>query len=234
MQTDAPVGRSSLSMELWVIAGGCALTFLSATANAGFFITLGTSVSHLTGDVTRVAVELTQGTHHITMLARHLLLAMSGFLLGAMTAGFAIHHPNLEISRPYGRAVMAIGACLLLAHIFLTDHPLAAISLASFACGFQNALATHYRGMILRTTHITGLLTDLGTNFGMRLRGHAIAPWKMFVPMLLVGSFFLGSGMGAFLVIQGDWPFLAVTASLYMTGGLGWTVYKHFVRGKRG
>jgi uncharacterized membrane protein YoaK (UPF0700 family) len=218
-------------MELWVIAGGCALTLLSAMANAGFLITLGTSVSHLTGDVTRVAVELTQDTHHVTKLARHLLLAMSGFLLGAMTAGFAIHHPNLEISRPYGRAVMAIGACLLLAHFFLTDHPLVAIALTSFGCGFQNALATHYRGMILRTTHITGLLTDLGTNLGMRLRGHAIAPWKILVPLLLVGSFFLGSGMGALLVMQGSWSFLAVTACLYMTGGLGWTVYKHLIRG---
>jgi|GEM_PF-5134493 len=39
------------------------------------------------------------------------------------------------------------------------------------ACGFQNALATHY-GLVLRTTHVTGLLTDLGTNLGMRLRGH--------------------------------------------------------------
>jgi uncharacterized membrane protein YoaK (UPF0700 family) len=217
-------------MELWVIAGGCALTFLSATANAGFLIKLGTSVSHLTGDVTRVAVELTQGSHHVTQMGNHLLLAMSGFLLGAMTAGFAIHHPSLEISRPYGRAVMAIGACLLFAHFTLKDYPLVAIALASFGCGFQNALATHYRGMILRTTHITGLLTDLGTNLGMRIRGHVIAPWKMVVPLLLVGSFFLGSGVGAILVIQGDWPFLAITASLYMIVGAGWTVYKHWWR----
>jgi len=230
MQVVAPVGRSSRSMELWVIAGGCALTFLSATANAGFLIKLGTSVSHLTGDVTRVAVELTQGSHHVTQMANHLLLAMSGFLLGAMSAGFAIHHPSLEISRPYGRAVMAIGACLLLAHFTLKDYPLVAIALASFGCGFQNALATHYRGMILRTTHITGLLTDLGTNLGMRIHGHVIAPWKMLVPLLLVGSFFLGSGAGAILVIQGDWPFLAITASLYMIVGAGWTVYKHWWR----
>lgn len=213
-----------------MIAGGCMLTFLSATANAGFLIKLGTSVSHLTGDVTRVAVELMQGTHEVTLLARHLLLAMGGFLLGAMTAGFAIHHPNLEISRPYGRAVMAIGICLLLAHLIFFEHPLIAIALASFACGFQNALATHYRGMILRTTHITGLLTDLGTNLGMRVRGHAVAPWKILVPMLLVGSFFLGSAAGAFLVLQGNWPFLAITACFYIVVGAGWTIYKHWWR----
>lgn len=86
--------------------------------------------------------------------------------------------------------------------------------------------------MILRTTHITGLLTDLGTNLGMRLRGHAIAPWKMLVPLLLVGSFFIGSGMGAFLVL-GDFPFLVIAAFLYMAGGLSWTIYKHLLRGRR-
>lgn len=219
--------------EKWVIAGGCALTFLSATANAGFFLQLGTSVSHLTGDVTKVAAELADGSHQVTRTALQLLLAMIGFLLGAMTAGFAIHHPNLEISRPYGRAVMAIGLCLLLSHFCLLQRPLLAIGLASYACGFQNALATHYRGMILRTTHITGLLTDLGTNVGMKLRGHSIAWWKMVIPLCLVGSFFIGAVMGALLVLQGSYPFLLVTAFLYLFGGASWTIYKHLWLSKK-
>lgn len=214
------------AMEHWVIAGGCALTFLSAAANAGFLIELGTSISHLTGDVTKVAVELTQGNHRITRMALHLLWATVGFLLGASVAGYAIHHPNLEISRPYGRAVIAIGLCMLIAHGFLHTQPLISVTLASFACGFQNALATHYRGMILRTTHITGLLTDLGTNIGMRLKGHSIASWKILIPILLVCHFFLGSVLGAILVQQFPRTFLLYVASLYLCGGLFWTVYK--------
>ena len=100
--------RPKREMEHWVIAGGCALTFLSATANAGFLIELGTSVSHLTGDVSKVAVEFAQGTHRVVELAMNLLVATLSFLLGATIAGYAIHHPSLEISRPYGRAVMVI------------------------------------------------------------------------------------------------------------------------------
>lgn len=215
-------------MEHWVIAGGCALTFLSAAANAGFLIQLGTSVSHLTGDVTKVAVELTQGNHRITRMALHLLLATLGFLLGASVAGYAIHHPNLEISRPYGRAVIAIGACMAVAHLFLYRRPLLAVAVASFACGFQNALATHYRGMILRTTHITGLLTDLGTNIGMKLKGHSIANWKIFVPSLLVLHFFCGSVLGALLVHAFPHTFLLYVAALYLCGGLFWTIYKRW------
>lgn len=213
--------------ETWVIVGGCALTFLSATANAGFFLQLGTSISHLTGDVTKVAAELAHGSNYVTQTALQLLLAMMGFLLGAMTAGFAIHHPNLEISRPYGRAVMVIGLCLLLAHFALPSLPLLAIAFASYACGFQNALATHYRGMILRTTHITGLLTDLGTNLGMKLRGHSIAWWKMMIPLSLVSSFFLGAVSGSLLVLYGSHSFLLITALLYVSGGAAWSIYKH-------
>jgi uncharacterized membrane protein YoaK (UPF0700 family) len=220
--------RPKREMEHWVIAGGCALTFLSATANAGFLIELGTSVSHLTGDVSKVAVEFAQGTHRVVELAMNLLVATLSFLLGATMAGYAIHHPSLEISRPYGRAVMVIGLCMLMAHAVLSAFPLAAIGVASFACGFQNALATHYRGMILRTTHITGLLTDLGTNLGMTIRGHDIARWKILIPLFLVLSFFLGSALGAVLVIRLHAPFLLVVASLYVAGGLSWSIYKHW------
>ena len=61
----------------------------------------------------------------------NLLVATLSFLLGATMAGYAIHHPSLEISRPYGRAVMVIGLCMLMAHAVLSAFPLAAIGVAS-------------------------------------------------------------------------------------------------------
>ena len=45
----------------WIVIGGCLLAFLSAAVNAGFLIRLGTSVSHLTGDVSKVAVDGMRG-----------------------------------------------------------------------------------------------------------------------------------------------------------------------------
>lgn len=36
------------------------------------------------------------------------------------------------------------------------------LSILAFACGSQNAIFTHYSNSIIRTTHLTGLTTDLG------------------------------------------------------------------------
>ena len=215
----------------WVIAGGCCLAFLSAAVNAGFLIELGTSVSHLTGDVSRVAMEALRGNGSGASGALYLFVATVGFLLGATVSGYFIHHPTVEFSRPYGRAVTSIGTCLVLAHFTLGNWPVAAIGFGSFACGLQNALATHYRGMILRTTHVTGLLTDFGTNLGMRFKGHQIARWKLLVPMLLVLSFFGGALFGSILNRWQPLSFLLILGAIYIAVGIGWTCYKRLLHG---
>ena len=46
--------------------------------------------------------------------------------------------------------------------------------LASAACGLQNALATTYSGAIVRTTHVTGIFTDLGIMLGAIFRGQTL------------------------------------------------------------
>ena len=221
------MSRTLQPQTIWVVAGGCCFAFLSAAVNAGFLIKLGTSVGHLTGDVSRVAMDAVVSHAHVWSAAANLLTATLGFLAGATGAGYFIHHPNLNLTRPYGRAVCAGGALLLAAHFLIGRHPLIAILLASMTCGLQNALATHFRGMVLRTTHLTGLLTDLGTNLGMRLKGHRIHGWKLLVPACISLSFFAGAAFGSILVYAFQAPFLLILSSIYLAGGIGWTIYKH-------
>lgn len=211
----------------WIIAGGCLLACLSAAVNAGFLLRLGTSVSHLTGDVSRVAVDIFGDPKDQPEAVIRLLTATAGFVLGAATSGFFIHSHRLETTRPYGRSTMAIGGLLLIAH-FVTDfRPVLAIALTSFACGLQNALATNYRGVILRTTHITGLLTDLGSNLGMRARGYAVEPHRIGIPLALVVSYFAGAAFGGYLEIVLREPSLLILALTYVLGGTIWTIAKH-------
>lgn len=94
----------------------------------------------------------------------------------------------------------------------------------------QNALATRYRGLVLRTTHITGLLTDLGQLLGMRLRGHPIEGWKITTPLLLAGAFAAGSAAGAVLHLMTPVPVTLACGCVYIAGGLLWTFLKHVVR----
>lgn len=156
-----------------------------------------------------------------------LAIAAFGFVAGALVAGYFIHHPNLDLERPYGRSVSFIGVCLLGAHFALDTIPWLAVGLAAFSFGLQNALATHYRGMILRTTHLTGLLTDFGVHLGMRAKGHRIPSWKLIVPGSLILSFFFGAVFGALMVLKWYLPFALLISCSYLIGGIGWSVYKH-------
>lgn len=209
------------------VATGCFLAFLSAGVNACYLIHLGASVSHLTGDVSKVALNVVQGHAALSLTIFNLVSATFGFVSGAALSGYFIHHPNVEFTRPYGRSVLAIGVCLMAAHFAFDHAPIVSIGIAGLACGFQNALATHYRGMILRTTHVTGLLTDLGTNLGMRLKGHEIASWKLLVPILLLISFFVGSFAGCMVFLLFTSRALLLYAFIYIALGGSWSAYKY-------
>jgi uncharacterized membrane protein YoaK (UPF0700 family) len=212
----------------WVLTGGCLLAALAAAVNADFMLRLGVSVSHLTGDLSRITTETVKTGGLWSPDATVLFLSVIGFISGAAISGFFIHHPNVALTRPYGRSVIAVGALLTLAHVAAFHSMSAACFLAALACGMQNALATRYRGLVLRTTHITGLFTDLGQLLGMRLRGHPIEPWKITTPLLLALAFALGSMGGALLNLKWHLPVTLFCGYAYLGGGLGWSLLKRF------
>lgn len=209
-----------------VLTGGCLLSFGASFVNIGFLASVGVSVSHLTGDMSRLAWNLVAvEPGHLRTLSL-VATATLGFIAGATAAGYLLHHPELEIQKPYGRTLTAIGLLLALSHFSLTHSAIFAIFLGSLACGAQNALATRYRGIILRTTHVTGLLTDLGATLGMRLKGHHIESWKILAPLALSLAFFIGSVAGGALALYGSIPWLLCSGVGYAAGGTAWSLIK--------
>lgn len=209
-----------------VIIGGCLLAFGASFLNAGFLIHTGASVSHLTGDISRIATGIFKVDETVARELWLVVAATVGFICGATISGFLIHHPTLEIHMPYGRILASLGALLIASHCLFADHVIAAIAVGSIVCGAQNALASRYRGVILRTTHLTGLFTDLGILLGMKLRGHTIENWKIWIPICLSLSFFLGAAASSALVLlfQANWILYAGIG--YLVGGLSWSAYK--------
>lgn len=68
----------------------------------------------------------------------------------------------------------------------------------SLACGLQNGMCTTFSGAVIRTTHVTGTLTDIGLILGqaifhVRTRKHI---WKLKVLVPLYGAFYLGGVIG--------------------------------------
>lgn len=226
-------GEMVQARPVWVLFGGCILAFLAAAVNADFMLRLGVSVSHLTGDLSRIAAEASQRGGRWSVEAGILGLSIAGFVSGAATAGFFIHHPNLQLGRPYGRSVIFVGVLLMATHPAARHSVMLACFIAAWACGMQNALATRYRGLVLRTTHITGLLTDLGQFIGMRLRGHPIEGWKITTPLILAASFTAGAAAGSVMNLMTSIPVTFACGTLYVTGGGVWSIIKRRSRVSR-
>ena len=207
------------------LSGGCGLAFGAAFANTGLVLHTGTSVSHLTGDVARMTINLARWSPSMFGELLRVGVAAGLFLVGATLAGFVIHHPNLDLARPYGRTITSIGCLLLIAYFCVAQLPIVSIGLAAFACGLQNALATHYRGVILRTTHLTGMMTDFGVTLEMRFRGYDVPGWKIRVPAMLMVSFFLGGVLAAYFHFSG-YDAIMIAGIGYVFSGIGWSIWK--------
>ena len=227
-----------VSSELWrrldraqglVVAGGGALAFGVAFANTGVFLRTGTSVSHLTGDMARLSLDLVRASPAVLEDLGRVAAAVAGFFVGALLAGLLIHHPSLDFARPYGRIIIVIGGLFLLAWLLLPVWPALALAVAAGGCGLQNALATRYRGVILRTTHLTGLITDFGTSLGLRLRGADVPRWKVAVPGLLTLAFFAGGAAAAATAFHFGRDPLPLAGCAYLAAGLAWTAFKHWL-----
>ena len=97
--------------------------------------------------------------------------------------------------------------------------------LASAACGLQNALATTYSGAIIRTTHVTGIFTDLGIMLGSVLSGKALDKRKAQLFLFIIVGFILGGTSGALLYTQFIFKSLFIPASVCLLMAVAYRVY---------
>lgn len=182
----------------WISLGGAWLAFNAGYINAtGFLQVHEHGLTHLTGQVTRVGIELAEG--RLGDSARALGL-VAWFFGGAIISGILIRRSELaERGSPYGVAMLVESALLAIAAALLVNGKDWGANFAAVAAGLQNALATSYSGAIVRTTHMTGIITDLGVHFGHAVRGEPIEWEKVKLLSLLFGGFLVGGLLGATL-----------------------------------
>lgn len=181
----------------WAWVGGGALAFIAGMVNAaGYMGFRHQSISNLTGSTTLLGISLGIGDG---AEALHWALSLLAFMLGAMASGAIVQKGTLELGRPYGMALL-LESSLLFAAVPLLDREWSVgLWLASMACGLQNGMVSTYSGAVFRTTHVSGMFTDLGIYLGHRLRGLEVDGLRVSVCVLVIGSFMLGGVGGAML-----------------------------------
>ncbi|HEV2538227.1 MAG TPA: YoaK family protein [Frateuria sp.] len=181
----------------WAWIGGGALAFVAGLINAaGYMGFRHQSISNLTGSTTLLGISVGTGDGRETL---HWALSLLAFMLGAMASGAIVQKSTLKLGRPYGGALL-LESLLLFAAVPLLDREWSVgLWLAAMACGLQNGLVSAYSGAVFRTTHVSGMFTDLGIYLGHRLRGLEVDALRVRVCVLVIGSFMSGGLAGALL-----------------------------------
>ncbi len=180
------------------------------------------SVSHLSGTATLVGAGLL-GNPLVTTL--HLLGVLLSFFVGAALAGFLLHGASLKLGRHYDTALVLEAILILGASVLLSQGLVYGHFAASAACGLQNALATTYSGAVIRTTHVTGIFTDLGIMIGSLLRGEAFDRRKLQLFLLIITGFIAGGTVGALLFARWQFDALYVPATTCLLLALAYHFY---------
>lgn len=206
--------RADESVKASVVLQWFVLSFNGGCINAGGFMATGRFVSHVTGFATLFGVGLT--THSIAE-AFGLLSVPIFFLAGAFIAGLLIDRPLHRGLKPHVDWVMGLSAICLFAAAgygflfvrfggeFDLSHHYLLLVLPCLASGLQNAAITSSSGSTVRTTHMTGLTTDLGLGLARALTFGLEAEHvrrERYANSLRIGSilsFVIGSAAGAFL-----------------------------------
>ena len=211
-------------LPTWVWLGAATLAMVAGMVNVvGYLGFEHQAITHLTGTTSLLGAALAQTDARASL---QLLLIVLAFVGGAVLSGAIIQDSTLRLGRRYGVA-LAIEAALLVASVPFFEHQqITGAALAAMACGLQNAMTATYSGALVRTSHLTGMFTDLGVFVGHRLRGVPADPRRLWLCLAIIGGFLLGGIIGAMLFPHLSYRTLYVPAALTGTAGIAYVAYR--------
>jgi uncharacterized membrane protein YoaK (UPF0700 family) len=221
-----------------VLAGYLACT--AGFVNSGGYVLIGSFTSHVTGSVGRLANDLATGDFASALSA---LFLVATFFAGAFVASLIVEASDSSHRQTaYGQALLLEGG-LLATFIFVAGlsqatHPRIRDAEAAFLCaamGAQNSLVTSLSGSVIRTTHLTGVMTDFGIEVARWYRWHRaklhqlprLLPSrrpperprlsKIVIPLIIIGAFIAGAALGAILTLRASrWSMVLPAAAVLL------------------
>ena len=191
---------------------GALLAFNAGAINAGGFLVVGMYTSHMTGFASMISDMLVLGSFTVAIGATGALLA---FVAGAACTAVLVNWARQNHLRSEYALPLLLEAGLLLVFGLLGATlnrqtpfavPLTVLVLA-FTMGLQNALMSKISASQIRTTHMTGVITDMGIELGklfywnqgarppeLQVRANRI---KLRLHAMLLGAFMAGGVVGA-------------------------------------
>ncbi|HUG26051.1 YoaK family protein [Piscinibacter sp.] len=150
---------------------GALLAFVAGAVNAGGFVAVQRYTSHMTGLVSAIADDLVLGQAVLAMAGVSSLFAFVG---GAATTAVLINWARRrQLQGEFALSLMLEAVLLLVFGLLGANLELlidvfvpSTVLLLCFIMGLQNAIVTKISQAEIRTTHMTGVITDLGIELG--------------------------------------------------------------------
>lgn len=217
------------------------LSFVAGTVNITGVLSVKVLTTNVTGHFAYFGEAFSEGNYE---LALNFLLYISAFLAGSFVSNSIIELIARKRSGHVYLIPMAIEAALLTCtgilngkeNQLLTNEFIAFILL--FSMGLQNALVTKASQSVVRTTHLTGLFTDLGIELSQFLFYHKkrnVHPLfrSIQLKMAIIICFFSGCVAGAFLYSKINYQTLLFSTAILIFTLLYDTLLLHFYHLKR-
>ncbi len=192
---------------------GYALAFVAGAANAGGFLAVHQYTSHMTGMVASMSDGIVLGLYDLTLSAFGALLF---FVVGAAVCSVLVNLARrYQLQSEYALTLLLEAALLIVFGLLGSQLSLlpgllvpVTVMVLAFTMGLQNALITKVSKSDIRTTHVTGVVTDIGIELGRLMYWNSrLSPsdtsaqpnWaKLRMLSLLLLGFFVGGLAGAY------------------------------------
>jgi uncharacterized membrane protein YoaK (UPF0700 family) len=150
---------------------GAYMAFVAGAVNAGGFLAIARYTSHMSGIISAIGDDLALNDFISVLGGIFLLLS---FLLGAATTAIIANWGHRRKIHSEFALPLLLEAVLLLIfglvganlNLYLPLTVPAIALLLCFVMGLQNAIVTKVSRAEIRTTHMTGVITDIGIELG--------------------------------------------------------------------
>lgn len=202
---------------VWVAA----LTFLAGAMNVSAILLFNTTISHHTGSLSRAAMALADGDLKLFFdMISYVVL----FFFGAMISGLLYYQRNRGVRLLHSLLPIVFG-CVLFIGVWTGNTNENILRIIAFGMGLQNGTQIRIYGVVVRTTHMTGTLTDAALSIGHILRGKT-DEWDRFLFLVYTLACFLVGGIWAAVSIQQfQFATLQIWSILYLMMGVFVFIY---------
>lgn len=206
----------------WLTAWILCLNSIAGFVNVVSLVYFEMPTTHYTGHMTQFALHLARG--NVALIGSVLFVVVS-FLGGSMLSGYLFSDKVFQLKKRYGVVLLGLGMmhCLL---VSLFNGSSWLIGANAFMAGVQNGLFIFYRGMIVRSTHFTGYLTDIGFELGRMLRGLKDSQHKVAFYSTSIACFIIGGILATWLYARIGSQTLYVISASYMLAGSYYLLFR--------